>query len=122
MTVVSCNVSTLQKRFVFATGWPDASGDMGRLDYMQTVGDNAMCIDHIQHTEAEVIVEEVSASEVDDALLITVMMQMQPFRNYLLDDIGDISDSEQRNENGTCHKGYERCFYEMSTSNIGTSS
>ena len=36
---------------------------------------------------AEVIVEEVDAFEEDDALLITVMMQMQPSRNYLLESI-----------------------------------
>ena len=27
-----CHVSTLQKRFVFAPGWPDASGDLEKLD------------------------------------------------------------------------------------------
>ena len=35
--------------------------------------------------EAQVIVEEMGAFGEDDALLITVMMQMQPFRNYLLE-------------------------------------
>ena len=44
-----------------------------------------LCIDHLQHTEAEVIVEQMGSFEEDGALLITVMMQMQPFRNYLLD-------------------------------------
>ena len=34
-----CHVSTLQKRFVFATGWPDANGDLGRFDCIQYVGD-----------------------------------------------------------------------------------
>ena len=50
MTVVSCfNVA---ERFVFATGWPDASGDLERLDCIPYMGDDDICIDHIQHTEA----------------------------------------------------------------------
>ena len=47
--------------------------------------DNDLCIDHIQHTKAEVIVEQMGSFEEAGALLITVMMQMQPFRNYLLE-------------------------------------
>ena len=54
------------------------------------MGDNDICIGHLPHTEAEVIAEEVSASDVDDALLITVMMQMQPFRIYLLDELSSL--------------------------------
>ena len=80
-----CHVSTLHKRFDFATGWPDASGDLGKLDCMQYLGDTDFCIDHLQHTEAEVIVEEMGAFDEDGALLITVMMQMEHFRNYLLE-------------------------------------
>ena len=49
------------------------------------MGDNDLCIDHLQHTEAEVIVEQIGSLEEDGALLITVMMQMQLFRNYLLE-------------------------------------
>ena len=41
------------------------------------MGDNDLCIDHLQHTEAEVIAEQMGSSEEDSALLITVMMQMQ---------------------------------------------
>ena len=44
------------------------------------MGDNDICIDHVQHTEAEVIVEQMGSFEEDGALLITVMMQMQPCR------------------------------------------
>ena len=80
-----CHVSTLQKRFDFAPGWPDVSGDLGKLDCIQYLGDTDVCIDHLHHTEAEVIVEEMGAFDEDGALLITVMMQMQHFRNYLLE-------------------------------------
>ena len=76
MTIVAC--FNFAEAFCFATGWPRASGDMGKLHSIQYVGDNDLCIDHLQHTEAEVIEE-------DGALLIAVMMQMQPFRNYLLE-------------------------------------
>ena len=58
---------------------------MGKLDGIQYVGDNDHCIDHLQHTEADVIVEQMSSFDEDGALLITVMMQMQPFGNYLLE-------------------------------------
>ena len=51
------------------------------------VGDNDICIDHPQHTEAEDIVKEMGSFEEDGALLVTVVMQMQPFRNYLLERI-----------------------------------
>ncbi len=44
------------------------------------MGDNDLCIGHIQHTQAEVIVEQMgSAHHSGDAEL------MQPFRNYLLE-------------------------------------
>ena len=81
VTVVSC-FNFAGAFCFFATSWPDASGDLGKLDCTQYVGDNDICIDHLQHTEAEVIVEEMGAFEEDGAVLITVMMQMQPFRNY----------------------------------------
>ena len=51
------------------------------MDCIRNVGDTDFCIDHLQHTEAEVLVEEMGAFEEDGALLITVMMQMQPLRN-----------------------------------------
>ena len=51
------------------------------LDCIRYVCDIDVCIDHLQHTEAEVIVEDMGGIEVDGALPITVMMQMQPFRN-----------------------------------------
>ena len=51
------------------------------LDCIRYVGDTDFCIDHLQHTEADVIVEEMGAFEKDGALLITVMMPMQPFIN-----------------------------------------
>ena len=73
VTVVSC--FNFAKRFGFATGWPDASGDLGKLDCIQYVGDSGLCIDHLQHTEAEVIVEQMGSFEEDGALLITVMIQ-----------------------------------------------
>ena len=40
------------------------------------MGDTDFCIDHLHHTEAEVIVEEMGAFDEDGALLITVMMQI----------------------------------------------
>ena len=39
------------------------------------MGDNDLCIDHLQHTEAEVIVEQMGSFEEDGALLIKVMMK-----------------------------------------------
>ena len=83
MTIVTC--LNFAEAFCFATGWPGASGDLGKLDDIQYGGDNDLCIDHLQHTEAEVIVEQMGSFEEDGALLIKVMMQMQPFRNYLLE-------------------------------------
>ncbi len=53
--------------------------------YSMCMGDNDLCIDPLQHTEAEVIVEQMGSFEEDGALLMTVMMQLQPFRNYLLE-------------------------------------
>ena len=47
--------------FCFATGCPGASGDLGKLDGIQYVGDNDLCIYHLQHTEAEVIVEQMGS-------------------------------------------------------------
>ena len=61
----------MQKRFVFATGWPDAIGDLGKLDCTQYVGDNGLCIDHLQHTEAHDIVEQMCDLQEDGALLIS---------------------------------------------------
>ena len=83
MTIVTC--FNFAEAFCFATGWPGASGDLGKLHSIQYVGDNNICIDHLQHTEAEVIVEQMGSFVEDGAPLITVMMQMQPFRNYLLE-------------------------------------
>ncbi len=49
------------------------------------MGDTDLCIDHVQHTtEAEDNVEEMDAFEEDGALLITVVMQMPPFRDDFL--------------------------------------
>ena len=70
VTIVTCF------NFAEATGWPGGSGDMGKLDGIQYVGDNDLCIDHLQHTEAEVIVEQMGSFDEDGALLITVMMQI----------------------------------------------
>ena len=53
----------------------DASGDMETLDCIRYVGGTGFCIDHLQHTEAE-----MGAFEEDGAQLITVMMPMQAFR------------------------------------------
>ena len=83
MTIVTS--FNFAEAFCFATGWPGASGDLAKLDGIQCVGDNDLCIDHLQHKEAEVIVEQMGSFEEDGALLITVLMQMQPFRNYLLE-------------------------------------
>ena len=83
MTIVTC--FNFAEAFCFATGWTGASGDLEKLDSMQDVGDNDLWIDHLQHTEAEVIVEQMGSFEEDGALLITVMMQTQPFKNYLLE-------------------------------------
>ena len=50
------------------------------------MGDDDLCIDYIQHTEVEDIVEDnMGAFDEDGALLTTAMMQMQPFTNYLLE-------------------------------------
>ena len=83
MTIVTC--FNFAEPFCFATGWPGATGDLGKLDGIQYVSDNDLCIGHLQHTEADVIVEQMGSFKEDGALLITVMMQMQPFRNYLLE-------------------------------------
>ena len=77
-------VRVVVRHVFYYTGWPDSSGDLGKLDCIQYVGDNDLCIGHIEHTEADVIVEEMGAFN-EDGALITVMMQMQPFRNYLLE-------------------------------------
>ena len=83
VTIVTC--FNFAEAFCFATGWPGTSGDLGKLDGIQYVGDNELCIDHLQHTEADVIVEQMGSFEEDGALFITVMMQMQPFMDYLLE-------------------------------------
>ena len=49
MTIVTC--FNFAKAFCFATGWPGASGDLGKLDGIQYVGDNELCIDHLQHIQ-----------------------------------------------------------------------
>ena len=48
MTIVTC--FKFAEAFCFATGWPGASGDLGKLHGIQYVGDNDLCIDHLQHT------------------------------------------------------------------------
>ena len=46
------------------------------------MGDTDFCIDHFQHTEAEVIVEDMGAFEEDGDLLITALDDAdEPFRN-----------------------------------------
>ena len=74
VTIVTC--FNFAEAFCFATGWPGASGDLGKLDGIHYVGVNDLGIDHLQHTEAEVIVEQVGSFDEDGALLITVMMQI----------------------------------------------
>ena len=69
MTIVTC--SNFAEAFCFATGWPGASGDLGKLDGIQCVGDNDICIGHLRHSEAEVIVEQMGSFEEDGALLIS---------------------------------------------------
>ena len=54
MTIVTC--FNFAEAFCFATGWPGTSDDLGKFHGIQYVGDNNLCIDHLQHTEAEVIV------------------------------------------------------------------
>ena len=83
MTIVTC--FNFSEACWFATGRPGASGDLGKWDGIQCVDDNDLCLDHLQHTEADVIIEQIGPFEEDGALLITVMMQMQPFRNYILE-------------------------------------
>ena len=80
-----CDMFQLCRSVLFCDLWPGASGDLGNLDGIQYMGDNDLCIDHLQHTEAEVIVEQMGSFEEDGTLLITVLMQMQPFRSYLLE-------------------------------------
>ena len=48
MTIVTS--FNFAEAFCFATGWPGVSGDLGKLDGIQYVGDNDLCIDHLQHT------------------------------------------------------------------------
>ena len=74
MTIVTC--LNFAEEFCFATAWPGTSVHLGKLDGIQYVGDNDLCIDHLQHTEAEVIVEQIGSFEEDGALLITMMMQI----------------------------------------------
>ena len=74
MTIVTC--FNFAEAFCFATGCPGVSGNLGKLDGIQYVGDNDLCIDQLQHTETEVIVEQMGSFEEDGALLITVMMQI----------------------------------------------
>ena len=72
VTIVTC--FNFAEAFCFATGWPGASGDLGKSDGIQYVGDNDLCIDHLQHTEAEVIVEQMGSFEEYGAQFITVMI------------------------------------------------
>ena len=60
----------------------DASGDLGSLDWVRYVGDTDFSIANLDHTEADVIVEEMGAFE-EDVLCSSqhLMMQMHPFRN-----------------------------------------
>ena len=51
----------------------DASGALGTLDCIRYVGDTDFCIGYLQHTEAEVIVEDLGAFEEDGDLLITAL-------------------------------------------------
>ena len=55
----------------------DASGDLGTLDCIRYVGryvgDTDFCIDHLQQTDAEVIVEDMGAFEEDGDRLITAL-------------------------------------------------
>ena len=55
MTIVKC--FNFAEAFCVATGWPGTSTDLGKLDGIQYMGDNDLCIDHLQNTEAKVIVE-----------------------------------------------------------------
>ena len=43
------------------------------IAYGMFTGDTGFCIDHLQHTEAEVIVEDMGAFEEDGDLLITAL-------------------------------------------------
>ena len=43
------------------------------IAYGMCTGDTDFCIDHLQHTEAEVIVEDMGAFEEDGDLLITAL-------------------------------------------------
>ena len=63
MTIVTC--FNFAEAFCFATGWPGASGDLGKLDGIQYVGDTDLCIDHLQHSEADVIVEQMCSFDED---------------------------------------------------------
>ena len=63
-----CDMFQLCRSVLFCDCWPGASGDLGKLDDIEYVGDNDFCIDHLQHTEADVIVEQMgSAHHSDDA-------------------------------------------------------
>ena len=66
MTIATC--FNFAEAFCFETGWPGASGDLEKLDSIQYVGDNDLCIYHLQHTEAVVIVEQMGSFEEDGAL------------------------------------------------------
>ena len=63
MTIVTC--FNFAEAFCFATGWPGASGDLGKLDDIQYVSDNDLCIDHLQQTKADVIVEQMGSFDED---------------------------------------------------------
>ena len=63
MTIVTC--FNFSEAFCFATGWPGASGDLGKLDGIQYVDDTDLCIDHLQQSEADVIVEQMGSFDED---------------------------------------------------------
>ena len=76
VTVVSC--FNFAEEFCFCdwlAGCQWRSGKVGQ-DCIEYVGDTDLCIDHLQHTEADYTVEEMGVPEEDGALFITVMMQM----------------------------------------------
>ena len=48
MTIVTC--INFAGAFCFATAWPGTSVHLGKFDGIQYVGDNDLCIDHLEHT------------------------------------------------------------------------
>ena len=58
-----CDMFQLCRSVLFCDWLACASGDLGKLHGIQYVGDNDLCIDHHQHTEAVVIVEQMGSFE-----------------------------------------------------------